>query len=709
MIIEKIWLMNWSSFYGEQCIDLSIDSKSGANVILFHGETGSGKTSITSGIQWAVSGITKMTKKVGDVRTSIIRKPIMWKERNHKGSLMNLEAFEEGVAEFGVRIEFTHEKQTFRISRTCKPTNGAWSPDDDDSDDDFSFEKAGTGQSWQDDDAQKKLNEIIPKRLLQFFVVEGDFIEKYTETLFGTSTSIEMNQSVKDAVGIEALHRATIALNTISTQTSELIKNINIKSNREEGKNETYNYLVKRLKEVNDEIEEKELKLAHKNLDFTKSKQKLETFEGVRQTLEKKERIEAAIIAKRDSIPDKVERNSANMAEAWKAILTPVFKEITSKSDELKSSRGNLMLERARKTVDLDNIKNQDEKTIPTCTICGSECETCRNSEEPLDSEDISNKIKIITERIEELNSEINLLEQKIEDFNAMDKNSLSDRNRDRLLKDFDALVLTLNDIDSLGFKLEELNDLLVDVSDEDFKKALRRHDKLEAEIDELTHEINWLKNDDDNDESVKALERKLKQYHSIEIVSSKLKAEKKKAESRKIICGALYSAFEKTEKQFLNAKRMQLDESMTSTFKLMITDEEQKQTHDSLKTEDDWSVSCLTKAGGPQPMTNPGTQRKATLSYLEALRNCSGIEFPITLDNPAAPLELPAKIALAEHFIGDAKSQTILLTHSGGWELGPLLEKFPYAIARAYHLHGTRKGEMFRTSLTIKGGALIE
>ena len=394
MIIEKIWLTNWSSFYGEQCIDLSIDSKSGANVILFHGETGSGKTSITSGIQWGVSGITRMTKKVGEVRTSIIRKPVMWGERNQKGSLLNLEAFEEGAVEFGVRIEFTHKKQTFRITRTCKPTSGTWSPDDGESVNNFIFEESGTGRSWQDDEAQKKLNEIIPKRLLQFFVVEGDFIEKYTETLFGASTSLEMNQSVSDAVGVEALHRATLALNTISTQTSELIKNINIKSNREEGKNDTYNYLVKKLKEVNDEIEDKELKLAHKNLDFTQSKQKLEAFEGVRQMLERKERVEAAIIAKRESIPDKVERNSGNMADAWKAILTPVFNDVTSRSDELKSVKKNLNLEHARKTVDLANIKNQDEKTIPSCTICGSECEACRNSEEPLDSEDISNKIK---------------------------------------------------------------------------------------------------------------------------------------------------------------------------------------------------------------------------------------------------------------------------------------------------------------------------
>ena len=62
------------------------------------------KTSITSAVQWLISGVTKMTKKVGDVRTSIIRKPVMWSERNFKGSLMNLELLIKVLPSFGLKL-----------------------------------------------------------------------------------------------------------------------------------------------------------------------------------------------------------------------------------------------------------------------------------------------------------------------------------------------------------------------------------------------------------------------------------------------------------------------------------------------------------------------------------------------------------------------------------------------------------------------------
>ena len=76
----------------------------------------------------------------------------------------------------------------------------------------------------------------------------------------------------------------------------------------------------------------------------------------------------------------------------------------------------------------------------------------------------------------------------------------------------------------------------------------------------------------------------------------------------------------------------------------------------------------------------------RGTLAYLGSLRNTSRIEFPVVLDNPAAPLDKPGREALAKLLVENAESQTILLTHSGGYELDNLPD-FASSINKAYLL----------------------
>ena len=118
---------------------------------------------------------------------------------------------------------------------------------------------------------------------------------------------------------------------------------------------------------------------------------------------------------------------------------------------------------------------------------------------------------------------------------------------------------------------------------------------------------------------------------------------------------------------------RKSLDAQMTSQFKELVTDENEKRFFHELKTQDDWSVTCRTIDGRHQPIENPGHMLRGTLAYLGSLRNTSRIEFPVVLDNPAAPLDKPGREALATLLVENAESQTSLLTHSGGYELDNL------------------------------------
>ena len=73
----------------------------------------------------------------------------------------------------------------YTVSRTCVPKSGLWSKQEQESLTELTLTDHGKLIEWKNEEAQKELNKTIPKRLLQFFVVEGDFIESGTKTPFG--------------------------------------------------------------------------------------------------------------------------------------------------------------------------------------------------------------------------------------------------------------------------------------------------------------------------------------------------------------------------------------------------------------------------------------------------------------------------------------------------------------------------------------------
>ena len=152
---------------------------------------------------------------------------------------------------------------------------------------------------------------------------------------------------------------------------------------------------------------------------------------------------------------------------------------------------------------------------------------------------------------------------------------------------------------------------------------------------------------------------------------------------------------------------RAELNQSMTEQFRSLISDPIDKPFYHELRTSDDWSVTCYTDNGIHQPLENPGHLLRGTLAYLGGLRQCSGIEFPVVLDNPAAPLDQDGRDALAELLVGNSKGQTILLTHSGGYALTDLLSDYAGSVARAYSLKTTGTGDRIQSHVEIVGGGL--
>lgn len=702
MILNSLTLQNFSSFFGEHVVDFSIDDGGCGSVILIHGQTGSGKTSITSALQWLITGETRMAKKVGENRTSVIRHHIMFGEKKLKGSLLNLEAFEQGDTQLKVEINFTHECNVYKMARKMFVEDISTYDSKDDVSTVLQLSNLTTGENWEDEEAQIKLNSIIPRRLLQFFVVEGDFIEKYTETLFGSVPGLEMHNSVNDAVGIEAIRNVTTALKTVLTQTEEHRRNINDKSIRENEAKQLVRYYKDRIRQQEEEYNNLNLENIDHIANLRNMADELQTFEGVKQLLLRKARLQGALETSQKNLPRREENIRKSMNDCWRMVMTPIANNLDSEMSNLREIETNLTFQLALKQIELNRISGDD--FIPyKCPGCGKDCEECKKNEVKPDLD----AIEKLRENIHYDEGELEKMKGKIRLLTKLSNQGIEKRKIGNFIESVNEFRDELENIDNAYLKLEVMKGNLEDAGDdEDYQNLLLKHNDLETLIQRNEEEKKWIDDGDGNDESIQALKSKLSKIRKP--TESNTNDVLIKYDKRIEITKLLVAAFSKTESTHLERMRRILDDTMTETFRLMITDPNQIETHYSLQTDNDWSVSCKTKTGSDQPIDNPGTQRKATLAYLEALRNCSGVEFPIILDNPAAPLEDEAKIALANHFVGDAERQTILLTHSGGWSYEALMENYGTSIARAYKLEGEGKiGEIYRSNISPAGGGL--
>ena len=73
LIIQQMELHNWISF-SETMLSISQWDGSNGNVILIHGETSKGKTSLTSALRWVISGDLRIERKVGGNTAKLPRK-----------------------------------------------------------------------------------------------------------------------------------------------------------------------------------------------------------------------------------------------------------------------------------------------------------------------------------------------------------------------------------------------------------------------------------------------------------------------------------------------------------------------------------------------------------------------------------------------------------------------------------------------------------
>jgi len=702
MFVNTLKMNNWVSFYGQHTLNFEGDKDK--NVTVIHGTTGIGKTSITSAFQWVISGETHEYTQVGTIRTRIIRKMIMFDKPKMKGSLLNLEAYDEGKWDLSVSINFNHHNEIFELTRRSRVQGNKYKSDQDVETELTLKQITGFSKIWEMEDAQKIINSMMPERILKFFIVEGDFITKYTEVLFNSDNDFGMTDAVRDAIGVNAIQRSAISLKTLNQRNSDELSVRIQKSQNDRGKITQANNLNEKIGKLENRVVKIDIEIASLASELKKVENELEGYTGIKLLFDKRDDLKGKIDEHEQMIEDSTKDIIENVGDLWRMVMTPVIKV-----------KRDYYFDKAKPIIE----KNEDKiQKLRRQIDDGNErqiyCKCCKQIlPKPIEALSDS-EIEKLEKKRKECLRENKMLNKQIRLIKEIESVIIEDYDKKIMLDNFDNFISAKSDFENDNTRLTRVKKRLYesgntsDSADSTYLHLTTQRIELVSKLNNLRNEKRWIQEGQGEDEYKHGTHLKLLRMSLNKLGDVKGKS-KKSSEivnqyeeyGKKLVL--LQNAFEKAEEIYLKTQHDIIDENMTKTFRKMITSEEQKRTHDRLTTTDGWAVECWTSNNEEQMITNAGTQRKATLAYLEALRDRSGIEFPIVFDNAQGALEQEAKDELAEHFIRHSEKQTIILSHSGGYNLESLVENFSESINRVYELRQIPAGKKLRAEAIVR------
>jgi DNA sulfur modification protein DndD len=198
MLIKELRLKNFRQFAGETS-PLYVSSTDGANVTLFHGEMGHGKTTILNAFRWVLHGRIGVSDRFTDSH-SIINRYVAESDPSASASvsLVFLQHVQnEGDMHVSIKRTVTARQQT--DSGAVPGNYGDLEV--------VTINKTDANSitaSYAGPDAQNYINSIIPEGILDILFFDGEGIDKLMEE----NQSEDMAAAVRNILGFSVLERA---------------------------------------------------------------------------------------------------------------------------------------------------------------------------------------------------------------------------------------------------------------------------------------------------------------------------------------------------------------------------------------------------------------------------------------------------------------------------------------------------------------------
>lgn len=648
MRFDTLTLNNFRQYYrGEKEQKIVFSKSKENNITVIHGENGAGKTALLNSFLWVFYGEVNLPDPERIVNERAIA--------------------EAGVGEdieIRVLLKFEHEKNKYTIWRRLVVRKT--------SENDFKGEKIDeefhleyidiTGKTKEPGNPQEIIKQIMPPRLSNLFFFHGEDIDRMSKT----ESSREIQDAIRNIMGLTILERSITHLNSVSKRFEEEMKKYGSEELKELIEEK------KRNEEKREDLKE-ELTTLYKNLDALRDEReevnkKLKELEGARERQERREKLESEMNVTQDSIHEKnmAIRSLCGKKAYFALALGPFDKTIEVLKD--KRQKGEIPSSIKKQFVDdLLNahlcicIRPLEEGTDPYRAVT--------QWREKAGPEGLDEAVTVISGAIKEF-------PQKREEFLEELKKSIKERVD--LCEKRDHLEEQISEIGK-GFEKDA----------EEIKELESKRKTINEEVEDTNQKIGMKKSD------AKKIENKIKDFEK-NIEKARTKETKGAiAQKRFIVCQKaknyiqdLYNDFTKKVKNKTQTKVGDLySEFIRKPFWAEITDDFELKIFKRIKDEKlhvgmstgERQIASLSFIGGLVDITREQYEKKKDAKYFKG-----GI-YPIIMDAPFGYLDEDYRKVIGEGMPKLAE-QVIVLVTSTQWK-GEVEKTMKKRADKEYHL----------------------
>ena len=666
--IKHLVMKDIGPFRGRHIISFEEDSN--LNGYAFFGANGRGKTSIYNAMKWCLWGEVKTRVRASrGSKISGSLRPIVGSP--DEDILMNREAYEnEKIQSMSVIILAESKKGEIQISRTVESLTTLPRTDDD-----LRHELTvvfGTDSTSEQSKAQELIEKFFPRELQQFFFIDGEALEEYTDMMEKDST-LGLKDEIESVLRMPSMTRG--------------IKNLeNIRKNINKSLKSTIN--------AQRDFSENEKKLRLKEKDEEESREKITSFE---------DRIAGRKI--------KIELIRKKM-EKYKEMQT-LFDELKLNKKELDSAEDQLKRSSEQR---LDSFKDKAWKVMIWRRVegiydeCEMEVEAANSIEYHIKR--LESKIEKSLNELDELNDICSHCEQKIPNLEKyrLKKEAENEIDKKQLKKIKQGSTRSL---DELKMRIGKLIAMKPGRTDEE--RIRKAEDYWKSDISKVKNLIEKIENIEKKitSEALENLGALGEQLGTQETLLRRLQIEKENLNSKHLLIindvkklklkvngknkpntsienkidqniGKLIVTISDTMSNYREQARSLVEKNATEVF-MQVTNA--PATFAGIKLDNEFRAQIMLKSGRVATAPSSGMKSMMTISIIDSLRRVSMLNAPIFFDTPGRSLDVEHKKAQLNYFWRDHGSQFLIFAHSGEYEIDSTINDFGDKIAKAWEL----------------------
>lgn len=593
--INSITIKNFRPYYGIKRFDFG--EEDGLSIIM--GDNGIGKSSLIRAFKY--------------VLYDEFDNELEFKIKNE----LNIVAWEEQNFEMYVVLDFTYNNDDYILKRSRTMKANLLQPK---SDNDFlsSVMLNQNGKILSNAETERILKNIIPKKISEYILFEGETISRYKKLLDSNQNS-EIYKSIRKILGLTVLENSLFDLETqLSIYESEKIKMAKENTSNEKIKKQLSGFNEERKNLLTEQKETKE-KLAEAKEQLENSKQILKNNTSISNLMKEKTGYETEIKNAKESIIS-LKQMVKNKIKQYKSFSKEfVESELKGVPDEIIEIKNNVQSNKFKE----EKIKQlEDVYLMEECQYCGNHIgDSERFNIEQKINELQKDLIAVEDERLillYEHEEKMNALNNLISDVPDLEKTFIKDQE----------LRIQQNLIKIDGFKqsLKTTNEQIESLGGVgDLDEVVRAYSQAETNItiynntlDEINKSLGDVQSKIDN------VSKKIIADIDLSVIESKINITK-----------TLIKVFKLSIEEFSKKMRIKVQEDATELFKQISENKE----YDRLEFDEHYGLKLLDRKNRVVPNISSGYMNLITISLIYGLHKNSTLTGTIVLDAPFSVL----------------------------------------------------------------------